>query len=154
MDSKGKRKVTDDKENIPIDDIPKGGEKPIESGSNKKKDGKKKERIRKIIYYEINASSSSHKDNDDSSSSKKKTVKQKCTNVHLLSIPLGKPPHFDGEDYSWWSHKCIVIYFSHYPSIRDIVENIIHILYSDVENYNTIVVQEMIHKMPKLLLTS
>jgi hypothetical protein len=26
-------------------------------------------------------------------------------NAHLLSIPLGKPPHFDGEDYSFWSHK-------------------------------------------------
>jgi hypothetical protein len=23
------------------------------------------------------------------------------SNAHLLSIPLGKPPHFDGEDYSF-----------------------------------------------------
>ena len=27
------------------------------------------------------------------------------SNSHLLSIPLGKPPHFDGEDYGFWSHK-------------------------------------------------
>jgi|SRR5690242_18030627 hypothetical protein len=28
-------------------------------------------------------------------------------NLHaqLLYVPLCKPPHFDGEDYSWWSHK-------------------------------------------------
>jgi hypothetical protein len=32
----------------------------------------------------------------------------KCT---LLSIPLGKPPHFDGDDYSFGVIKCAVIYF-------------------------------------------
>jgi hypothetical protein len=35
------------------------------------------------------------------------------SNAHLLSIPLGKRPHFDGEDYSFWSHKmCNHLFFS------------------------------------------
>ena len=78
---------------------------------------KKKRRIKKIIYYDSDASSSSPRDDndDDDSSSKKKTVNQNYyfdysripynSNVLLHSIPLGKPPHFDGEDYSFWSHK-------------------------------------------------
>jgi hypothetical protein len=91
-------------------------DKPTDSGSShKKKDGKKKRRIKKIIYYDSDASSSSPRDDDDeASSSKKKTVNQNYSfdysripynlNARLLSIPLGKPPHFDGEDYSFWSH--------------------------------------------------
>jgi hypothetical protein len=49
MDSKGKGKVSDEKEKIPIDDEPKR-EKTVDSGSSKK-EGKKK-RIKKIIYYD------------------------------------------------------------------------------------------------------
>jgi hypothetical protein len=119
MDPKGKGLVVNDKEesifNEPRDD------KPTDSGSSHKKDEKKKRRIKKIIYYDSNASSSPPRDDDDDdSSSKKKTVNQNYSfdyscmpynsNAHLLSIPLGKPPHFDGEDYSFWSHKCVVIY--------------------------------------------
>jgi hypothetical protein len=72
-----------------------------------KRDGKKKKRIKKIIYYDNDASSSSPRDDDDEdSSSKKITVNQNYSfdyscipynsNAHLLYIPLGKPPHFDG----------------------------------------------------------
>jgi hypothetical protein len=108
MDPKGKGMVVNDKEESlfkePRDD------KPTDSGSShKKRDGKKKRRIKKIIYYDSDASSSSPRDDDDDdSSSKKKTVNQNYSfdysripynsNAHLLSIPLGKPPHFDGED--------------------------------------------------------
>jgi hypothetical protein len=63
----------------------------------------------------------------------------------LFSIPLGKPPHFDGEDYSWWSQKMHSHLFSLHPSIWDMVENGIHILDSD-ENYNAIYVKETIYK--------
>jgi hypothetical protein len=76
--------------------------------NHKKRDGKKKRRIKKIIYYDSDASSSSPRDDDDDDSSKKKPVNQNYSfdysripfnsNAHLLSIPLGKPPHFDGED--------------------------------------------------------
>ena len=110
MNPKGKGMVVNDKEkefvfNEPRDD------KPTDSGSShKKKDGKKR-RIKKIIYYDSDASSSSPHDDDDDFSSKKKPVNQNYSfdysriqfnsNAHLLSIPLGKPPHFDGEDYSF-----------------------------------------------------
>jgi hypothetical protein len=117
MDPKGKGIVINDKEKETVNiDKPKG-DKPTDSGSNnKRKEGKKKRRIKKIIYYDIDASSSSPKDdNNVDSSTKKKMVNQNYSfhysripynsNDHLLSIPLDKPPHFDGEDYSFWI-KC------------------------------------------------
>jgi hypothetical protein len=113
MDPKGKGMVINDKEKVTRDvDEPKG-DKPTDSGSNnKKKDGKKKRHIKKIIYYDSDASSSSPRDDDDEDAlSKKKTVNQNYSfdysrmpynsNAHLLSIPLEKSPHFDGEDYSF-----------------------------------------------------
>jgi hypothetical protein len=155
--------VIKEKEKILADNMTKGGE-TVDSGFDKRMEGKKKKRIKKIVYYDNDYSSSSHKDTDDSSS-KKKTVKHDYSktsfnypripyhsNVHLLSIPLGKPPHFDGEDYSWWSHKMRSNLFSLHPIICDIVENGMYVLDSDDEIHNAIYFQEMIHKMPKLLL--
>src|SRR5688572_23478726 len=125
-------------------------DKPTDSGSSqKKKEGKKKRRIKKIIYYDSDASSSSP---HDDSSSKKKTVNQNYSfdysrvpynsNAHLLSIPLGKPPHFDGEDYSFWSHKMRSHLFSLHPSICEIVENGMHFDSPD----NPVIINEQIHK--------
>jgi hypothetical protein len=104
MNPKGKGMVGNDKEkesflNEPRDD------KPTDSGlSHKKKDGKKKRRIKKIVYYDNDESSSSPRDDDE----KKKPVNSNYSfdyshipfnsNAHLLSIPIGKPPHFDGDD--------------------------------------------------------
>ena len=115
MDPKGKGKVTEETEKETVNNNEPKGEKPNDSSS--KKDRKKKRRVKKIIYYDSDDSSSSPKEDDDSSS-KKKTVNQNFSkmsfdytcipynsNAHVLSIPLGKPPHFDGEDYSFWSHK-------------------------------------------------
>jgi hypothetical protein len=84
-------------------------DKPTDSdSSHKRRDGKKKRRIKKIVYYDSDESSSSPRDDDDE---KKKPVNSNYSfdysripfnsNAHLLSIPLGKPPHFDGEDYSF-----------------------------------------------------
>ena len=108
--------------------------------------------VKKIIYYDSDASSSSPRDNDDDSSSKKKTVNQNYSfdysrmpynsNAHLLSIPLGKPPHFDGEDYSFWSHKMCSHLFSLHPSIWEIVENGMHFDSTD----NPMIINEQIHK--------
>jgi hypothetical protein len=130
MDPKGKGMVVNDKEESLFNEL--RDDKPTDSGSShKKRDGKKKRRIKKIIYYDSDASSSSPRDDDDSSS-KKKTVNQNYSfdysripynsNAHLLSIPLGKPPHFDGEDYSFWSHKMRSHLFSLHPSIWEIVK--------------------------------
>jgi hypothetical protein len=122
MDPKGKGMVINDMEKESLLNEPRD-DKPTDSGSShRKRDGKKKRRIKKIIYYDSDASSSSPRDDDDDdSSSKKKTVNQNYSfdyscipfnsNAHLLSIPLGKPPHFDGEDYSFGVTKCVVTYF-------------------------------------------
>jgi hypothetical protein len=40
----------------------------------------------------------------------------------LLSVPLGKPPCFDGEDYSMWSDKMRHYLTSLHESIWNIVE--------------------------------
>jgi hypothetical protein len=152
MDPKGKRIVINDKEKETLYvDEPKG-DKPTNSGSNnKKKDGKKR-RIKKINYYDSDTSSSSPRDYDDDSSTKKKTVNQNYSfdysrmsynsNAHLLSIPLGKPPHFDGDDYSFWSHKMCSHLFSLHPSIWEIVDNGMHFDSSD----NLVFINEQIHK--------
>jgi hypothetical protein len=108
--------VVNDKEkesflNEPRDD------KPTDSGSShKKRDGNKKRCIKKIVYYDSDESSSSPRDDDE----KKKPVNSNYSfdysripfnsNDHFLSIPLGKPLHFDGEDYSFGVTKCVVIY--------------------------------------------
>jgi hypothetical protein len=118
MDLKGKGMVVNDK--------------PTDSGSShKRKDGKKKKtrRIKEIVYYDSDESSSSQQDDDDHE--KKKTVNSnfsfdysripQSSNTHLLSIPLGKHPHFDGEDYGFWSHKMRSHLFSLHPSIWEIV---------------------------------
>jgi hypothetical protein len=121
--------------------------------SHKKRDGKKKQRIKKIIYYDSDTSSSSLRDDDDEdSSSKKKTVNENYSfdysripynsNAHLLSIPLGKSPHFDGEDYSFWSHKMCSHLSSLHPSIWEIVENGMHFDSTD----NPVFINEQIHK--------
>jgi hypothetical protein len=154
MDPKGKGMVINDKEKETLYVDKAKGDKPTDSGSNhKKKDGKKKRCIKKIIYYNSDASSSSPRDDDDEdSSSKKKMGNQNYSfdyscfpynrNAHLLSIPLDKPPHFDGEDYYFWSHKMSSHLFSLHPSIWEIVENGMHFNSSD----NPILINEQIHK--------
>jgi hypothetical protein len=105
--------VVNDKEKESIFNEPRDDKGTDSGSSQKKKDGKKKRRIKKIVYYDSDESSSSQK--DDEYEEKKKTVNSNFSfdysripqsfNAHLLSIPLGKPPHFDGEDYGFWSHK-------------------------------------------------
>ena len=154
MDPKGKGMVINDKEKESFLNEPKD-DKPTDSGSShKKKDGKKKRRIKKIVYYDSDESSSSQRDDDE----KKKSVNSNFSfdysripfnsNAHLLSIPLGKPPHFDGEDYSFWSHKMRSHLFSLHPSIWEIVENGMHFDSTD----SPISLMNKFTKMHKLLL--
>jgi hypothetical protein len=135
MDPRGKGIVINDKEKEYFVNEPKD-DKPTDSGSgNKRKDGKKKKtrRIKEIVYYDDSDESSSSQKDDDNNYEKKKTVNSNfsfdysriphSSNAHLLSIPLGKPPHFDGEDYGFWSHKMRSHLFSLHPSIWGIVES-------------------------------
>jgi hypothetical protein len=152
MDPKGKGMVVNDKEKESLFNEPRDDKLTDSSSSHKKKDGKKKRRIKKIIYYDSDASSSSPHNDDDDSSSKKKPVNQNYSfdyshipfnsNAHLLSIPLGKPPHFDGEDYSFWSHKMCSHLFSLHSSIWEIVENGMH--FDSIDN--PVFINEQIHK--------
>jgi hypothetical protein len=108
MDPKGKGMVFNDKEKESIFNEPRD-DKPTDSSSSHKKDGKKKRHIKKIVYYDSDESSSSPRDDDYDE--KKKPVNSNFSfdysrilynsNAHLLSIPLGKPPQFDGEDYAF-----------------------------------------------------
>jgi hypothetical protein len=149
MDPKGKGMVVNDKEKESIFNEPRD-DKPTDSGSShKKKDEKKKRCIKKIVYYDSDESSSSPRDDDDE---KKKPVHSNFSfnyshipynsNAHLLSIPLGKPPHFDGEDYAFWSHKMRSHLFSLHPSIWEIVENGMQFDSMD----NPVFINEQIHK--------
>ena len=154
MDPKGKGIVINDKEkesfvNEPRDD------KSNDSGSgHRRKDGKKKKtrRIKEIVYYDSDESTSSQKDDDHNEYERKKPVNSnfsfdysripQSTNAHLLSIPLGKPPHFDGEDYGFWSHKMRSHLFSLHPSIWEIVESGMHFDSTDSPMF----INEQIHK--------
>jgi hypothetical protein len=104
MDPKGKGMVVNDNEKESIFKEPRDDKVNDSSSSQKKKDKKKKRRIRKVVYYDSDESSSSQK--DDEYEEKKKMINSNFSfdysriphnsNAHLLSIPLGKPPHFDG----------------------------------------------------------
>jgi hypothetical protein len=149
MDPKGKGMVVNDKEKESFLNEPRDDKPTDSSSSHKKKDGKKKRHIKKIVYYDNDESSSSPRDDDDE---KKKSVNSNYSfdyscipfnsNAHLLSIPLGKPPHFDGEDYSFWSHKICSHLFSLHPSIWEIVENGMQFDTTD----NPVFINEQIHK--------
>jgi hypothetical protein len=102
-----------------------------------KKDGKKK-RMKKVVYYHINPSTSPSTSSSGESTSKhhhhQKPIKSnysrtsfnyscipRNSTTKILFIPLGKPPHFDGDDSSW-SHKTRSHLYSLHPSIRDVIE--------------------------------
>jgi hypothetical protein len=149
MDPKGKGMVVNGKEKESIFNEPRDDKITDSGSSHKKKDEKKKRRIKKIVYYDSDESSSSQRDDDDE---KKKTVNSNFSfdyshilfnsNAHLLSIPLGKPSHFDGEDYSFWSHKMRSHLFSLHPSIWEIVEN--GMVFDSTDN--PVYINEQIHK--------
>jgi hypothetical protein len=94
--------------------------------------GDKKNKMKKVVYYETDSSSPSTSSSKLSTTSKLHDHK-KCSKVPLrypriskraplLSVPLGKPPYFDGEDYCMWSDKIRHHLTSLHESIWDIVE--------------------------------
>jgi hypothetical protein len=94
--------------------------------------GDKKKKMMKVVYYETDSSTPSTSGNEPSTTSKrherKKYSKMPLRYPHiskhapLLSVPLGKPPYFDGEDYCMWSDKMRHHLTSLHESIWDIVE--------------------------------
>jgi hypothetical protein len=76
---------------------------------------KKKKKMKEVVYYEIDSLTPSTSSTESSTTSKrherKKYIKiplrypriSMC--APLLSVPLGKPPYFDGEGNCMWSDK-------------------------------------------------
>jgi hypothetical protein len=126
------------------------GAKPASSGrtlsresSNKHKEessssimshrrGDKKKKMKKVVYYETYSSSLCTSSSDSSIAymrhERKKYSKMPLCypriskRAPLLSVPLGKPPYFDGEVYCMWSDKMRHHLTSLHESIWDIVE--------------------------------
>jgi hypothetical protein len=87
--------------------------------------------MKKVVYYETDSSVPSTSDAESISSKDHKDKKSNkipfrysriSRHTNLISVPLGKPPHFDGEDYSMWSDKMRNHLTSLHESIWDIVE--------------------------------
>jgi hypothetical protein len=93
---------------------------------------KKKKKMKKVVYYETDSSSPSTSSAESSTTSKRHERKKYSKmplhypriskRAPLLSVPLGKPPYFDGEDYCMWSDKMRHHLTSLHESIWDIVE--------------------------------
>jgi hypothetical protein len=95
--------------------------------------GDKKKKMKKVAYYETDSSSPSTSGSDAASITSKCHDRKKYSKkplrypriskcAPLLSVPLGKPPYFDGEDYCMWSDKMRHHLTSLHASIWDIVE--------------------------------
>jgi hypothetical protein len=96
-----------------------------------RKGDKKKNKMKKVVYYETDSSSPSTF-GAESTTSKRQEHKMYSKmplrypripkRAPLLSVPLGKPPYFDGEDSCMWSDKMRHHLTSLHESIWDIVE--------------------------------
>jgi hypothetical protein len=95
--------------------------------------GDKKKKMKKVVYYETDSSSPSTSGSESTSVTSKRHERKKYSKMPLhypriskrtplLSVPLGKPPVFEGEDYSMWSDKMRHHLTSLHKSIWDIVE--------------------------------
>jgi hypothetical protein len=95
--------------------------------------GDKKKKMKKVVYYETDSSLPSTSDSDAASITSKRHERNKYSKMPLsypriskraplLSVPLGKPLFFDGEDYCMWSDKMMHHLTSLDASIWDIVE--------------------------------
>src|SRR5688572_3501117 len=95
--------------------------------------GDKKKKMKKVVYYETDSSSPSTSGSESTSTTSKRHERKKYSKMPLrypriskrtplLSIPLGKPPMFEDEDYSMWSDKMRHHLTSLHKSIWDIVE--------------------------------
>jgi hypothetical protein len=95
--------------------------------------GDKKKKMKKVVYYETDSSSPSTSDSNMPSVTSKRHEHKKFSKIPLryphiskrtplLSVPLGKPPVFYGEDYCMWSDKMRHHLTSLHSSIWDIIE--------------------------------
>jgi hypothetical protein len=95
--------------------------------------GDKKKKMKKVVYYETDSSSPSTSGSDVASVTSKRHERKKFSKTPLrypciskraplLSVPLGKPSVFYGEDYCMWSDIMRHHLTSFHTSIWDIIE--------------------------------
>jgi hypothetical protein len=92
-----------------------------------------KKKMKKVVYYETDSSSPSTSGSNAPSVTSKRHEHKKFSKIPLrypriskrtplLSVPLGKPPVFYGEDYCMWSDKMRHHLTSLHASIWDTIE--------------------------------
>jgi hypothetical protein len=107
-----------------------------------------KKKMKKVVYYETDYSSPSTSGSDAASVTSKHHERKKYSKMPLrypriskraplLSVPLGKSPYFDGEDYRMWSDKMRHHLTSLHASIWDIVEFGAHVPIVGDEGYDS-----------------
>jgi hypothetical protein len=118
--------------------------------------GDKKKKMRKVVYYETDSSSPSTSGSDTPSVTSKRHEHKKFSKIPLrypripkrtplLSVPLGKPPMFDGEDYNMWSDKMRHHLTSLHTSIWDVVEIGVQVPSPGDEDYDSDEVAQIRH---------
>jgi hypothetical protein len=135
------------------------GTKPKEGSPPRVKShrsGDKKKKMKKVVYYETDSSSPSTSGSNTASVTSKRHERKKYNKMPLhypriskcaplLSVPLGKPPYFDGEDYCMWSDKMRHHLTSLHASIWDIVEFGAHVPTVGDEGYGSDEVTQIRH---------
>jgi hypothetical protein len=142
------------------------GKAPSGESRNKKKEespphkshrsSEKKNKMKKVVYYETDSSSPSTSGSDAPSVTSKRHERKKFSKIPLrypriskrtplLSVPLGKPPMFDGEDYNMWSDKMRHHLTSLHTSIWDVVEIGVQVPSSGDEDYDSDEVAQIRH---------
>jgi hypothetical protein len=118
--------------------------------------GYKKKKMRKVVYYETDSSSPSISGSDTPSVTSKRHERKKFSKIPLcypripkhtplLSVPLDKPPMFDGEDYNMWSDKMRHHLTSLHTSIWDVVEIGVQVPSPGDEDYDSDEVAQIWH---------
>jgi hypothetical protein len=118
--------------------------------------GDKKKKMKKVVYYETDSSSPSTSGSESASVTSKHHERKKyikmplsyhCISKHtpLLSVPLGKPPFFDGEDYCMWSDKMRHHLTSLHKTIWDIVEYGTQVLKVGDNDYDSDEADQILH---------
>jgi hypothetical protein len=125
----------------------------------------KKKKMKKVVYYETDSSSPSTFGSESASVTSKRHERKKYSKMPLcypriskrtplLSVPLGKPPVFEGEDYSMWSDKMRHHLTSLHKSIWDIVEYGAQVSKVGDKDYDSEEVDQIRHFNSKPLLYS
>jgi hypothetical protein len=115
-----------------------------------------KKKMRKVVHYETDILSPSTSGSESASTTSRRHERKKYSKMHLryprisrrtplLSVPLGKPPVFEGEDYSMWSDKMRHHLTSVHKSIWDIVEYGVQVSKEGDKDYDSEEVKQIHH---------